>query len=93
MKHYLTEAKARQIVQCKKALGEGAVGWIERWITQLVQERSLPPQLASKDFAGKIFEVFAPREALEILDRVRADFRVAWGHLFEPEKDLELEQE
>lgn len=78
----LTEAKAKAIVSYKGALGRSAIEWVERWLDQFVRERSLPPQLAGKDFLGLLGDFLTPSDAIAVLERIRADFRAHYPHLF-----------
>lgn len=52
--------------------------WLERWIQQLVSEYSYPPQLVSDDFYSLLNHYFEPKNIIEILERVRKDYRRAF---------------
>lgn len=77
-----SEAKARAILSYKGPLGTAVLGWLERWLDQWVRERSLPPQLAQKDFLARLGDFLAPPDAIAVLERLRADFRTAYPQLF-----------
>lgn len=52
--------------------------WLDKWIEQLVRERSYPPQLKSDDFYSLLGRYFEPRTILEVLEKARSDYRRAF---------------
>jgi hypothetical protein len=68
----------------KGVLPQYAAAWLERWMAQLVQERSLPPQIAGADALGALQQMLAPQDVAEVLARLRREFRVAFPLLFPP---------
>jgi hypothetical protein len=52
--------------------------WMERWIDQLVRERSYPPQLVSDDFYSLLQRFLEPRVIIGILEKARHDYRRAF---------------
>lgn len=52
--------------------------WLERWIEQLIRERSYPPQLKSDDFYSLLSKYFDTTVILEILQLVRNDYKKAF---------------
>lgn len=56
-------------------VGDAIIRWTERWVVQLVRERSLPPQIAGSDVMGALSAYLTPSDALDVLTKVRADFR------------------
>jgi hypothetical protein len=74
----------------KRVVGAGGVPaaqWLERWIEQFVRENSLPPQLLSDDFPNQLTHLLAPKDALDVLSRVRADYARAFPLTAKPEKE------
>jgi hypothetical protein len=76
----------------KKATGREIVDelhcrWLERWVEQLVRERSYPPQLLGKDFYALLATYFDPKTVGEVLEKVRKDFRLAFPLLDEKKED------
>jgi len=61
--------------------------WFDRWIDQLVRERSYPPQLKSDDFYSLLGRYFTGTVILEILEKARAEYRLAFP-LCEPEEEI-----
>lgn len=67
----------------KRAVGVKSVDrlgceWADRWITQLIREKCLPPQLLSDDFESVLGKFMIIKDALEILDKFRNDYRAAF---------------
>jgi hypothetical protein len=74
----------------KKTLGVGGVPvaqWLERWIEQFVRESSLPPQLLSNDFLNQLTRLLAPKDALNVLERIRSDYLLAFPQTSKAEKE------
>ena len=81
------KASAKMLVECQMDLPREAILWVERWLVQLVQERSLPPQIAGENPFGALAQLLAPRDVLEVLERIRKEFRQSFPYLFEKEKE------
>ena len=73
----ISKASAKKVAMVKSVDSAGCF-WLERWIDQLVRERSYPPQLKSDDFYSLLSRYFEPKVVLEILERVRKDYRQAF---------------
>jgi len=70
----LPAAEAKKVLAFKGPLAKSQIQWTERWLQQLVRERSLPPQLAHSDAFGQL-KIFLDGADLDaVLARVRADF-------------------
>jgi hypothetical protein len=48
--------------------------WVQRWLEQLVRERTLPPQLVGAEAYGQICLFLSPDDSLKVLEQIRADF-------------------
>jgi hypothetical protein len=68
-------AKAICDPEVKRDVGRDVCEWCERWIEQLVRERSFPPQMVSDDFLPMLSKLLPNDEALAILSQLRADFK------------------
>lgn len=91
LKPKVGKATAKMLVECKAELPTSALLWVDRWMSQLVQERSLPPQIAGADAFGAISQLLAPQDALEVLTRLRKEFRQSFPLLFEtPKEDFQF---
>ena len=74
-KKLLPKSEAKKILAYKKDLSQGQVEWVERWLKQLIEERSLPPQFLGKDAFGKIQETLSSEDSTKVFERIRADFQ------------------
>ena len=63
--------------------------WTQRWLQQLVRERSLPPQLVGDDAYGQLNRFLAPSDVLQVLESLRADFKRTLP--IEPKKEKDLD--
>lgn len=52
--------------------------WADRWVEQLIRERCLPPQILSADFESVLGKFLVIKDALEILEQFRNDYRRAF---------------
>jgi hypothetical protein len=73
----LSNASVKRICAVKTSDTAGCY-WMERWIDQLVRERSYPPQLVSDDFYSLLQRFLEPRVIIEILEKARHDYRRAF---------------
>jgi hypothetical protein len=62
--------------------------WIERWLSNLVQTRSLPPQICGADAFDALTQYLAPADVLNILDTLRAEFITAHPQHAEAKDDF-----
>ena len=81
-----SKGQLKRIVSVKYVDTTGCF-WFDRWIDQLVRERSYPPQLKSDDFYSLLGRYFTGTVILEILEKARAEYRLAFP-LCEPEEDI-----
>ena len=68
----LTKSEARKFLNQSPSLEQTA--WTQRWLEQVIRERTLPPQLAGADAYGQMLRFFSPEDALKLLEQIRADF-------------------
>jgi hypothetical protein len=87
LKPKVGKASAKMLVDCKMDLPYDALMWIQRWLIQLVQERSLPPSIAGENPFGALAQLLAPADALKVLEQIRKEFRQSFPYLFEKEKE------
>lgn len=76
----LPRGEAKKYLNRTPSLAQTA--WCQRWLQQLIRERTLPPQLAGADGYGSLCAFLSPEDCLEVLEHLRADF----------EKTLPLEE-
>ena len=72
-KPLISKATVKRITYVKDA-DTASCFWFDRWIEQLVRERSYPPQLKSDDFYSLLGRYFEPTTIIEILDKARNDY-------------------
>jgi len=82
----MSKGQLKKIVSVKNVDTTGCY-WFDRWIDQLVRERSYPPQLKSDDFYSLLGRYFEGKVILEILERAREDYRRAFP-LCEPVEEV-----
>jgi hypothetical protein len=68
----LTKSEARKILNHSPTLQQTA--WTQRWMEQVIRERTLPPQLAGADAYGQMMLFLNPDDALKLLEQIRSDF-------------------
>jgi hypothetical protein len=83
----ISKSSAKHIV-CVKTIDSAGCFWLERWIEQLVRECSYPPQLKSDDFFSLLNRYFETKVVLDILNKVRKEYRQAFSLTEPPEDDL-----
>lgn len=88
LKPKLSKGAAKALVEVSCSASE--LLWIERWLTNLVQERSLPPQICGADAFDALTTYLAPTDALAILDAIRADFLAAHPQRDKPKDDFDF---
>ena len=86
-KKVFSASVVKSLLDYDGVVGDGIIRWTERWIVQLVRERSLPPQIAGSDVMGALTQFLTPSDALDVLARVRADFRREHPALY-PKEDF-----
>jgi hypothetical protein len=84
-KPLISKGQLKRITGVKNVDAMGCY-WFDRWIDQLVRERSYPPQLKSDDFYSLLGRYFDGKVILEILEKARIEYRRAFP-LCEPECD------
>lgn len=73
----LSNASVKRICLARHSDKESCY-WLERWIQQFVRECSYPPQLISDDFYSLLNRYFEGKRILEILEKVRYDYKRAF---------------
>ena len=69
----LSRADVRLLLDCPaSAINESLIAWVERWMTQLIQERAFPPHL-SRAGAYQYLLDFLGEGATEVLNTIRRD--------------------
>ena len=68
----LTKSEAKKILNHSPTLQQTA--WTQRWMEQIIREKTLPPQLAGADAYGQIMLFLNPEDALRLLEQIRSDF-------------------
>jgi hypothetical protein len=83
----MSKSNARQLtgVTCDNQ----QILWVQRWMEQLVRERSLPPQLAGKEPFSALLQFLAPSDVLKILETLRVEFQTRFPFSTEKEKEEE----
>lgn len=76
-KPLLSKGSVKRIVVVKN-VDEAGCYWMERWIEQLIRERSWPPQLKGDDFYSLLGRYFDAPTILSVLEKARADYRRAF---------------
>jgi len=86
IKPRLSRAAAKALVEVSCSPAE--LLWLERWLKNLVQNRSLPPQICGVDALDALTQFLAPHDVLCILETVRNDFRLAHPQRVVPPDDF-----
>jgi len=68
----LTKSEARKYLNHSPSYHQTA--WCQRWLEQMIRERTLPPQLAGADGYGLFCAFLSPDDCLNVLNRLREDF-------------------
>jgi hypothetical protein len=76
-KAVISKSTVKKIAEVKSVDKLGCE-WADRWVTQLIRERCLPPQLLSEDFESVLGKFMIIKDALEILEQFRNDYRRAF---------------
>lgn len=87
----ISVGQAKRILDTKEELSPLVLGWILRWIDQLCKENSYPPQLIGGNFLPNLFIYFEPTKALEILERIRADFKETHLLTVQPDRSKDFD--
>ena len=70
----LSRSDVRLILDCPAAsINESVIAWVERWMTQLIQERSFPPQLVRAGAHQYLLD-FLGEGATEVLNAIRREY-------------------
>ena len=70
----ITKTAARTLLGIKGTITTSQCEWVERWLTQLMRERSLPPQICSENAFGILSQFLSHSDLLQVLERIRYDF-------------------
>lgn len=73
-KPVVSKSSVRLLLGKKGEIDEECRWWVQRWMTQLVRERSLPPQLSGKDAFVALSRFLTPSDALDVLERIRREY-------------------
>jgi len=69
----LTRSDVRMILDCSAgSINDTAIAWVERWMIQLIRERSYPPHLARAGAYQYLLD-FLGDGATEVLNEIRRD--------------------
>ena len=69
----LTRSDVRLLLDCPaSSINETLIAWVERWMTQLIQERAFPPHL-NRAGAYQYLLDFLGEGATEVLNTIRRD--------------------
>ena len=91
-KRVLSAATTKKLLDWDGDCGDGVIRWTEQWLVQLVRERSLPPQIAGSDVMGSLTHFLSPNDALEVLAKIRREFRDTHPIYFQKEDWSFLEE-
>ena len=80
IKPVLSKGAVRKLLDCEFEVDVGMIYWTERWLDQIIRERSLPPQIAQRDPVGQL-TLFMGTDALKVFEGIRADFKKAFPTL------------
>lgn len=83
----LSNASVKRVCAVKTS-DTASCRWLQNWIDQFVRENSYPPQLVSDDFYSLLSHYFEPKKIVDILERVRRDYRRAFP-LSEPQEEVD----
>ena len=71
----LTKSEAKKVLNLERRTPSVLqTAWTQRWLEQLIRERTLPPQLAGADAYGQLCLFLSPDDCLRVLTQIRADF-------------------
>lgn len=84
-KKILNTSVVKSLLDYDGVVGEGIIRWCERWLVQLVRERSYPPQIVGLDALGTLTQFLTPSDAMEVLTKIRMEFRKEHSILFQKE--------
>ena len=71
----LTKSEAKKVLNLERRTPSAQqTAWTQRWLEQLIRERTLPPQLAGADAYGQLCLFLSPDDCLKVLEQIRADF-------------------
>ena len=80
IKPVLSKGAVRKLLDCEFEVDAGMIFWTERWLDQVIREKSLPPQIALRDPMGQLTH-FLGTDALKIFENIRADFKSSFPSL------------
>jgi len=70
----ITKTAARTLLGIKGTITTSQCEWVERWLTQLMRERSLPPQICSENAFGILSQFLSHSDCLDVLQKIRTEF-------------------
>ena len=68
----LGKGEAKKLVQ--RSCDSSQCQWIDRWLKNFVQSRSLPPQMAGTEAYSSIIKFMGESEAEKVFESLRLDF-------------------
>jgi hypothetical protein len=74
----ISKAVAKQLVL--QTCEEHHCRWIERYLENLVATNCYPPKLKTNEAFSTLSECFTPTDALRILEDIRREFGLHFGH-------------
>ena len=75
-------------ITLRKDVDHRACEWVARWIEQLIRERCFPSSLLDDDFDSLLGKYFDVKDALNIIEQLRNDYRKAFPLTEPPDDDL-----
>lgn len=68
----LSKGEAKRLVG--RGCDSGQCQWIDRWLKNFVQSRSLPPQMAGSEAYSNIMKFMGDEEGQKVIDQLRSDY-------------------
>jgi hypothetical protein len=84
-KSVINKSNARQLVGA--SLDPSQMLWLQRWLEQLVRERSYPPQIAGKEPFQALTQFLAPKDCLDVLELVRKAYQQQYPNSSKQEEE------
>lgn len=70
----LTRSETKKVLAVSGPVGHSDVAWTQRWLDQIIRERSYPPHLSGEDAYALICSFLTPSDSLQLLTQIRADY-------------------
>jgi len=48
--------------------------WVQKWLENLVQSNSYPPQICGKDAFSSLHKFLSPEDCQKVLEKIRSEF-------------------